>query len=254
MKIKINYLILDKSKIITLILLFFVGVFLFPKTAYLSNIDPEKIIELTNIERQNNGLLSLTANQYLTKAAHDKAIDIFINQKFEHNINGKKFSSWIKETDYKYRYVGENLAIDFVSSEGVLAAWKDSPSHYKNIINEKFREIGVAVIEDIFEGENSILVVQIFGTPKESLDRINIDNEIISKNTTKNENSNIKYLTHSNNYNLEIPIQKEYFLDKTITPANIIENNNTNSKTLDMFFALISFLYLGAFKLVSFRI
>ena len=141
------------------------GIFLWPKIAYLSAITPEKIIELTNEKRMENNLGALTANELLAQAAAEKAQAILASGQFQHNIEEKKFSEWIKESDYKYSYVGENLAIDFITSEGVLDAWLASNTHKKNILNSYYQEIGVAVAQGNFDGQNTTLVVQIFGTP-----------------------------------------------------------------------------------------
>lgn len=145
-----------------------IGIFLLPQVAYSSAIAPEKLIELTNQERVKTGLKPLTANQLLAQAAYQKGNDILVNQTFQHNIHDKKFSSWIKETGYKYSYVGENLAMDFVTSEGVIAAWLDSYGHKKNLLGTHFTEIGVAEIEGKFQGQNTILIVQIFGAPAQA--------------------------------------------------------------------------------------
>ncbi len=142
-----------------------VGVFLLPHYALASVINDENIIILTNQARLEKGLRELTANQLLSKAAYDKAEAIFDTQEFKHNLEEKSFSSWVKETGYEYQNVGENLAIDFITSEGTMKAWLESPSHKKNIMNPKFQEIGIAVKQDEFDGQESIVVVQIFGTP-----------------------------------------------------------------------------------------
>ena len=142
------------------------GSFLLANTAFLSSITEESIIDLTNQERNKLGISPLTANQLLAQAAYEKGRAILATQKFQHNINGEKFSNWIKKTGYKYDYVGENLAIDFITSEGVIKAWLKSPTHKKNLLNKRFKEIGVAVINGKFDGNDAILVVQIFGSPK----------------------------------------------------------------------------------------
>jgi len=147
------------------LLVVLIGVFLLPKVAYLSTITPENIVALTNQERIKNDLHELTPNQLLTQAAYKKAQAIIEVNKFAHNLNGEKFSSWIKDAGYKYSYVGENLAVDFMTSEGVIAAWLDSKLHKENLLNSNYQEIGLAVIEDKFQGQNTTLVVQIFGAP-----------------------------------------------------------------------------------------
>ena len=243
------FLILANFRYFYILLLFIVGVFLFPNTAYLSTINPEKIIDLSNEERTANGLNPLTANQYLGQAAYNKAQAIFENQKFGHNFNDKRFSAWVREVNYEYRYVGENLAIDFVSSEGVVSAWIKSPTHYENIINEKFTEIGVAVIEDTFNNKTSIVVVQIFGTPLENKISLKINNEIL--NTMNNQGN---YLTHSNQNNLNIILDEEIFKNhETDDKTNFRIDKNNKQNLPDLFFALIGLIYLGAFKLVELK-
>ena len=94
------------SRIITSLLVIVIGIFLLPKTAWLADVTPEKLIELTNQERLAAGLNTLTANQLLTKAAWEKAQEILRTQIFKHNINGRKFSDWIQTAGYNYSYVG----------------------------------------------------------------------------------------------------------------------------------------------------
>ena len=142
-----------------------IGIFLLPQLAFLFGVTSENIINVTNKERIKENLNPLTANQLLGKAAYDKAQAIMISQKFGHNIIGEKFSHWIKEAGYQYSYIGENLAVDFYTNEGIIKAWLKSPTHRKNILNEKFSEIGVAVLSGNLDGKETTLVVQIFGQP-----------------------------------------------------------------------------------------
>ncbi|MDO8667950.1 MAG: CAP domain-containing protein [bacterium] len=144
---------------------FAIGIFLLPQVAYLSTITPEKLIELTNLERQAAGLNLLTANQSLTQAAILKGEAIFETNTFKHTINDKKFSAWVRDTGYNYSYVGENLAIDFATSEGVIEAWKNSPLHKKNLLNPYYQEIGISAAPGKFQGQDTIVVVQVFGAP-----------------------------------------------------------------------------------------
>jgi hypothetical protein len=143
------------------------GIFLLPKIGFMAVLSPDQLINLTNSVRKENNLETLRVNKLLTEAAMAKAEDIFSSQKFGHNINNRKFSEWIKEAGYSYSYVGENLALDFITSEGVIRAWLDSPTHKKNILNREFTEIGIAVKQGDLNNRRSDLVVQIFGTPPE---------------------------------------------------------------------------------------
>lgn len=211
------------------VLLLLVGVFLLPQLAYASAINDENIIEITNQVRSTEGLDSLSANQLLSKAAYDKADAIFKEQAFKHDLENKKFSSWVKEAGYEYESVGENLAIDFVSSEGAMEAWLKSPSHKKNILNPKFEEIGVAVKTDSFEGHKSLLIVQIFGTPADSKSGITkTTDDIIDINdstTVNTEDQDTMLLTNSAPHTL--------LVTNTNSGVSVYGNpnylNNTNS-------------------------
>lgn len=170
-----SWLIMDKKIRANALIVIMVGVFLLPKTAHLSTITEEKIVELTNIERTSSGLPTLSVNDKLTAAAKAKAAAIIITGDFSHSINGRSFSAWVRDENYEYSIVGENLAIDFATSEGVLKAWRNSPSHLKNILNDKYEDIGVAVIEGPYQGENTIVVAQIFGTPNKEKEDKEVD-------------------------------------------------------------------------------
>ncbi len=198
------------------ILLLIVGVFLLPHYTYASTINNENIIDITNETRIEQGLGTLNANQLLSKAAFDKAEAIFEEQSFKHTLQDKQFSEWIKDAGYQYRSVGENLAIDFVTSEGAMKAWLLSPSHKKNILNSKFKEIGVAVKSNVFEGKESMLVVQIFGAP---MGRIN-NQENITTNYQKNAvNKNINPIDTSK--------QREMLLTNSAPQTLLVTNTNS---------------------------
>lgn len=147
------------------LLLWIIGIFLFSNNTLASSITPANLIELTNHERTKYNLPELTANELLTKAAEQKAEAIFAEQKFAHNFTNKKFSQWIKEQGYQYSIVGENLAINFTVSEPLFNAWLASPMHKKNILHEDYREMGVAAKTGNWLGEETTLVVELFGAP-----------------------------------------------------------------------------------------
>lgn len=192
--LKLNRIFFTHSLLIILI-----GVFLLPNVAYFSSITEKNIIDLTNQERLQKNLKPLQINKLLTDAAYKKGLNILENQTFAHTINEKKFSTWIHEAGYEYLYSGENLAIDFLTAEGAINAWMRSESHQKNILNSNFQEIGVAIVEGKFEEHNSIIIVQIFGSPipetkkEENTPILNIynnytTNAAISTNQINNEN------------------------------------------------------------------
>lgn len=131
-----------------------------------SNITPERIIELTNEERSKLGLGSLKSNQLLSEAARQKAADMFVFNYWAHvSPSGRTPWTFFTDVGYKYQYAGENLARDFRDPDSVVRAWMNSPSHRENVVNGKYQEIGVAVVDGTLQGVETTLVVQLFGTP-----------------------------------------------------------------------------------------
>jgi hypothetical protein len=119
-------------------LIFSLGIFLLPFFALAKGLNAEELIVLTNAERGKAGISMLVPNRLLTEAAEKKAQAIFKSNSFGHSIDGKKFSDWIRATGYKYDYAGENLAINYFDSNDAMAAWMQSSSHKKNILNPEF--------------------------------------------------------------------------------------------------------------------
>ena len=137
---------------------------------YASQIAPAEIVRLTNIERQKQGLPALTLNSQLSSAALKKASDMFAKNYWAHvSPSGTQPWFFISQSGYTYRYAGENLARDFSDPQSVVTAWMNSPTHKENVVNSRYQDIGVAVIDGTLEGRETTLVVQMFGTKLEAL-------------------------------------------------------------------------------------
>ena len=134
---------------------------------YSSEITISKVLDQTNTERVKLGLKPLTFNSTLSKSAQLKADDMFTNNYWAHTSpEGKSPWDFFNNAGYEYSVAGENLAKDFYDTEGLLKAWMNSPTHRENIINPKYQEIGIGVVNGILGGVKTTLVVQHFGTPR----------------------------------------------------------------------------------------
>lgn len=132
---------------------------------YASQISPDEIIRLTNLQRQSNGLSPVVYDAALSAAAAQKAADMVARDYWAHvSPIGTQPWYFITEAGYSYRYAGENLARDFSSPDAVVSAWMASPSHKDNLLSDKYKDIGVAVIDGKLGGQDTTLVVQMFGT------------------------------------------------------------------------------------------
>ncbi|QQR93228.1 hypothetical protein IPJ91_02085 [bacterium] len=128
------------------------------------NISPNGLISLTNQARSNAGLATLSYNSALTNAACAKADDMFAKDYWAHfGPNGETPWQFIRGAGYNYLYAGENLGKGFSSDSALFNAWMGSSSHKANIMKPEFRDIGICAKDGILLGEETTLVVQMFG-------------------------------------------------------------------------------------------
>jgi uncharacterized protein YkwD len=151
----------------------------------------DKVIELTNEARKENGNLNaLVENKKLDSSAEKKLQDMFTNQYFEHiSPSGKSVGDLSEESGYDYILIGENLAMgNFKDDASLLAAWMASEGHRENILNTNYIDIGVAVGKGKFEGKDVWMAVQHFGVPQSSclfIDKVLYMKIIINQNKLK---------------------------------------------------------------------
>ena len=150
-----------------LVVLFVLGL---PITAWLSPDvlaeQAKKIIALTNELRVSKGIAPLEENQTLNQVAYAKASDMMFQQYFAHvGPDNKNLRFWLAEAGYRFRVAGENLALGFNDAQEVVEAWKASPTHYANLVDTSFAQIGVSAVSGPYEGTDTTVVAQYFGTP-----------------------------------------------------------------------------------------
>lgn len=140
---------------------------------YASNINASDVVSKTNERRAGAGLAALTVNARLNQAALAKAQHMFENQYWAHVApDGTQPWSFFRRAGYRYSVAGENLARDFDSTDSMMGAWMDSPTHRGNIMNGRYQEIGVGVVNGTLQGTETTLVVQLFGTPQAAAPKI----------------------------------------------------------------------------------
>ncbi len=136
---------------------------------YATNITVPDLLNFTNNERQQNGIPPVKMNDELSAAARAKAEDMFANQYWAHTSpTGRDPWSFIIAAGYNYLYAGENLARDFADSRSVVTAWMNSPSHRENVLNARYQEMGLAIVNGKYDNYETTLVVQMFGTRQKS--------------------------------------------------------------------------------------
>ena len=131
---------------------------------FAKDITIDRILVLVNEERGKENLSPLTLNPELTIAAAKKGTDMFGKNYWAH-ISPTGTTQWqfITDSGYQYAYAGENLAKSFNTSEEVVNAWINSPTHRANIMKKEYTDIGLAIMNGSLNGEETTLVVQEFG-------------------------------------------------------------------------------------------
>lgn len=131
-----------------------------------TDITVQKLFSLTNEERVKANLPPLKENSELSQAAEKKAAHMFQKDYWSHFApDGTSPWDFIKQSGYQYEFAGENLAKNFLFSKNVVDAWMNSPTHRENIVRKEYSEVGYAVVNGMLNGEETTLVVQMFGTP-----------------------------------------------------------------------------------------
>ncbi|UOQ49288.1 CAP domain-containing protein [Gracilibacillus caseinilyticus] len=109
----------------------------------------QEVIDLTNVEREKQGLSPLTLDTELSKVAKAKSQDMASKGYFSHNspTYGSPFDM-MEQFGISYQTAGENIAKGQTTPEEVVKAWMNSEGHRANILNEDFTHIGVGYVED----------------------------------------------------------------------------------------------------------
>lgn len=105
------------------------------------------ILEAMNRERAAHGLRPLRINEKLSLAANDRIGDMFRKRYFDHVApDGLQPFVWATQRGYRYRIIGENLAVGFRGA-AVVDGWMRSKGHRENILQRSFDEVGIAVAD-----------------------------------------------------------------------------------------------------------
>jgi hypothetical protein len=174
-------------------ILLFILVFFYPVTAWMtpdvSFEESRKIIALTNELRSRLNLSPLSESSRLNQAAYNKVQDMLINQYFAHlSPQGFNLEHFLKLAAYNnYITVGENLGMGYDNALELVTAWKNSPTHYNNLVDSNFREIGVALIGGEYKKINTVFSAQYFGLSKDEfipLEKEAVETKVIEPSTS----------------------------------------------------------------------
>jgi len=106
-----------------------------------------RVLELTNAERAKVGVAPLTLSSELRSAAEDYSVVLATSDCFQHTCGPvPDIADRIGQAGYLgWTAIGENIAAGYQSPEAVVAGWMASPGHRQNLLNSKYKEIGIGM-------------------------------------------------------------------------------------------------------------
>lgn len=105
----------------------------------------KKVISIVNKNRKKKGLEALTMDEKLMKAAQDRAKEL--TKSFSHTRpNGTSCFTIFEKYKITPTASGENIAAGQRSAAAVMDSWMNSPGHKENIMNNRFKKIGVGLV------------------------------------------------------------------------------------------------------------
>ena len=130
-------------------------------TASAENLEQEQLgWKLLNELRASYGISAVNwnPNSDLQTAARIRAQEI--SQLFSHDRpDGSSCFTAIRQAGVRYRTCGENIAMGTnLDAERAMELWTDSPGHFENMVDGRFKEVGIASFR---AGEN-VYWVQLF--------------------------------------------------------------------------------------------
>jgi uncharacterized protein YkwD len=107
----------------------------------------DEMVMLVNEAREDAGLKPVYEVRILNNAAYERAqetVDAFSHYRRDSSL----FNTVLDEYNITYGAAAENLAAGSPTAEETFEQWKESPSHWKSIMNPNYTHIGVAMYYD----------------------------------------------------------------------------------------------------------
>jgi uncharacterized protein YkwD len=143
-------------------------------TSTLSGLESSVLVDI-NAFRAEHGLAQLRLSTPLTASARAHSQQMARNGYFAHtspdgSVFWKRIESYYPSSSWRYWSVGENLlwSSPAVDGAGALKLWVASPEHLANLLNPRWREIGVSALHvprapGVYHGLDVTIVTTDFG-------------------------------------------------------------------------------------------
>ncbi len=124
--------------------------------------DERQSFLLHNQQRNRHNLRPFCVDPSLQRAARSHSKDMVRRNYFSHDTKGRNESACerVRRFGYRYRYCAENIGYNSTPGR-VFSAWMNSSGHRTNILNGRYREIGIGAARK--DARNTMYTVD-FGT------------------------------------------------------------------------------------------
>lgn len=121
----------------------------------------KRMLDLHNQKRKSQDRRRLCVHPALQRAARDHSQDMIRRDFFRHGDVGKR----LKRHGYNWSRYGENIAPDPRSpSPGpTFDTWMESKAHRSNILDRKFKEVGIGIATGSHNGQRKTMWTADFG-------------------------------------------------------------------------------------------
>jgi len=111
------------------------------------NASLQRVLQLTNLEREKVGLASLKVSTELNVAAQTYSQVLASSDCFAHTCGPvPEMADRMGQAGYQnWTALGENIAAGYPTPEAVVAGWMASEGHRNNLLSPNYAEIGIGL-------------------------------------------------------------------------------------------------------------
>ncbi|NJM68317.1 MAG: hypothetical protein HC851_22950 [Acaryochloris sp. RU_4_1] len=104
----------------------------------------QRVLDLSNAERAKVGAPPLRFNAQLTAVAQAHTNLMVQYNQLSHQLPSEpSLGDRVSQAGYRWSGIAENIAQGQQTPEAVLQSWMNSPHHRDNLLNPKYRDLGV---------------------------------------------------------------------------------------------------------------
>jgi len=104
----------------------------------------QRVVTLTNNRRRNHGCNNLSQNGALNTAAQTHTRKMAKRDTLSHELPGEaSLGVRVRRAGYDWTMLAENIAAGYGTPAAVVRGWMHSAGHRRNILNCRYRHIGV---------------------------------------------------------------------------------------------------------------